>query len=323
MLDKNMHKWTKSEREVTKIDVLLFEQFSNHCLANTIEPIRAANALADETLYQWRYVSLGGGEVISSSGLPVATEKLNDPGEKTDLLFAMPSYGYRDLATPALCSALRRAEQRTQTMVGLDTGAWLFAAAGLLDGKKATIHSAILEDFSEQFLSVSVRSDRLVIDGNCMTCGGAMAAFDLALHLIGAQYGAILKHDVEAFFLYQGEPPDLVDHQTNTRSTLVRRALKVMDDNLETPLTIQLIAQQLSTNVKELQRRFSRSLDMTPSQVLRHKRLNHARTLLLSTQMPIAEITVRCGYENASAMTRAFKQKFGSSPLSYRLQSND
>ncbi|MEM9573918.1 MAG: GlxA family transcriptional regulator [Pseudomonadota bacterium] len=306
-----------------KIDVLLFEHFSNHCLANTIEPIRAANALADEALYQWRYVSLDGGEVVSSSGLPVATEKLDVLGEKVDLLFAMPSYGFRELATPVLCSALRQAEQRTKTMVGFDTGAWLFAAAGLLDGKKATIHSAILDEFSEQFLSVSVRSDRFVIDGDYMTCGGAMAAFDLALHLIGIQYGAMLKHDVEAFFLYQNEPPDLIDHKNNSRSTLVRRALRTMDDNLETSLTIQQIAQQLDTNVKELQRRFSRSLGMTPAQVLRHKKLNHAKTLLLSTQMPIAEITVRCGYENASAMTRAFKQKFGSSPLSYRLQSND
>ncbi|MEM8540836.1 MAG: GlxA family transcriptional regulator [Pseudomonadota bacterium] len=318
-----MQKKTKSAHQVVKIDVLLFEHFSNHCLANTIEPIRAANALADETLYQWRYVSLDGGEVISSSGLPVATEKLDVPGEKVDLLFAMPSYGFRELATPALCRALRQAEQRTKTMVGFDTGAWLFAAAGLLDGKKATIHSAILDEFSEQFLSVSVRSDRLVIDGNYITCGGAMAAFDLALHLIGIQYGAMLKHDVEAFFLYQNEPPDLIDHKKNMRSTLVRRALRTMDDNLETSLTIQQIAQQLDTNVKELQRRFSQSLGMTPAQVLRHKKLNHAKTLLLSTQMPIAEITVRCGYENASAMTRAFKKKFGSSPLSYRLQSND
>ena len=318
-----MQKKTKSVREVTNIDVLLFEHFSNHCLANTIEPIRAANALAGETLYQWRYVSLSGGEVISSSGLPVATEKLNFQSEKVDLLFAMPSYGFKELTTPALCSALRQAEQRTKTMVGFDTGAWLFAAAGLLDGKKATIHSAILEEFSEHFLSVSVKSDRLVIDENFMTCGGAMAAFDLALHLIGIQYGAILKHDVEAFFLYQNEPPDLADHQKNARSTLVRRALKTMDDNLENSLTIQQIAQRLNTNVKELQRRFSRSLGMTPAQVQRLKKLNHAKTLLLSTQMPITEIAVRCGYENSSAMTRAFKQKFGSSPLSYRLQSND
>lgn len=323
VLDKNMQKWTNFERTIIKIDVLLFDQFSNHCLANTIEPLRAANTLAGNELYAWRFTSLEGGEVVSSSGLPVATKKLNAEQDKIDFLFAMPSYGYRGLATPTVFRALRQAEKRTSTLVGLDTGAWLFAAAGLLDGKKATIHAAILEDFSENFLSVDVRPDRHVVDGNRITCGGAMAAFDLALHLIGIQHGAILKHDVETFFLYHGESPNQENRQNNARATLVRRALKLMDENLEAPLTISHIAQQLDCNTKELQRRFGRSLGMSPAQVLRHKKLSHARMLLLSTEMPIAEITVRCGYENASAMTRAFKTKFGSSPQSLRLSSID
>lgn len=318
-----MHKSTKSKSKIINIDVLLFDQFSNHCLANTIEPIRAANTFAGKTIYQWRFTSLDGGQVTSSSGLPVATEKLSAPHEKVDLLFAMPSYGYRNFATPSVLSALRRAEKQTDIMVGLDTGAWLFAAAGLLDEKKVTIHAAILEEFAESFLSVEVVPDRHVTDGNCITCGGAMAAFDLALHLIGVQHGAMLKHDVETFFLYHGGSPDVASNKNNARSTLVRRALKLMDDNLETPLTIAQISSELNSNVKELQRRFSHSLHMTPAQVFRHKKLNHAKTLVQSTNMPIAEITVRCGYENASAMTRAFKAKFGTTPLSLRLNTTD
>lgn len=323
MLDKKMQKRTNETPETIKVDVLLFDQFSNHCLANTIEPLRAANTLANSKLYQWRFTSLDGGEVISSSGLPVATKQLNAQQGRTDLLFAMPSYGYRNLATPEVSKALRQAEKRTTTMIALDTGAWLYAIAGLLDGKKATIHAAILEDFAERFLTVDVQADRFVADGKCITCGGAMAAFDLALHLIGLQQGPILKQDVEALFLYQGEPSSLGTRHPPTRSTLVKRALRYMDENLETPLTVVQISQHLNCTAKELQRRFERSLGTTPGRVLQHKKLSHARELLLSTDMPIAEVTVRCGYENASAMARAFKAKFGSSPLSVRLTSTD
>lgn len=318
-----MHKSTEIDAKIITIDVLLFDQFSNHCLANTIEPIRAANTFAGKTIYQWRFASLDGGQVISSSGLPVTTVKLNERQDGVDLLFAMPSYGYRNFTTPQILGALRQAEKRTKIMVGLDTGAWLFAAAGLLDGKSATIHSAILDEFAENFLAVDVMRDRHVTDGNCITSGGAMAAFDLALHLIGVQHGAILKHDVETFFLYHGGSPELADSKNNARSTIVRRAIKLMDDNLESPLTIAEISRELNCNIKELQRRFTHSMSMTPAQVLQHKKLSHAKTLLLSTQMPIAEITVRCGYENASAMTRAFKAKFGSTPMSLRLSSVD
>lgn len=319
MIDKNMQK-TPIVRD---IDVLLFDQFSNHCLANAIEPIRAANSIAGAEIYRWRFVSLEGGMITSSSGMVVETEPLNSNSAQIALLLAMPSYGYRNMATPAFLAALRLADKRTTTMVGLDTGAWLFAAAGLLDGKRATIHAAVLEEFSESFLQVEVSKDRIVVDEKYVTCGGAMAAFDLALHLIGEQQGAMLKHEVESFFLYQDDSKESRNLQLNQRTSLVGQALKLMDDNLETPIPINQMSEFLDCSQKEMQRRFLRSLNMPPAQAYKHKRLSHAKTLLLSTDLAVTEIAVRSGYENASAMTRAFKDKFGLTPSAMRLSAFD
>jgi AraC family transcriptional regulator, carnitine catabolism transcriptional activator len=112
----------------------LFDRFSNHCLANAIEPLRAANTFAGRTLYRWSFLSLDGAQVTSSSGLPVQpdTTLARHPGG--DYLFLMPSYGFRDQAGPATARALRSAARRFGALVGMDTGAWLLAAAGFSRG---------------------------------------------------------------------------------------------------------------------------------------------------------------------------------------------
>jgi hypothetical protein len=91
------------------VGVLLFDRFSNHCLANAIEPLRAANTFAGRTLYRWSFLSLDGAQVTSSSGLPVQPETTLARHPGGDYLFLMPSYGFRDQAGPATARALRSA----------------------------------------------------------------------------------------------------------------------------------------------------------------------------------------------------------------------
>ena len=159
-----------------QLAVLLFPSFSNHCLANTIEPFRAANNIARRTLYEWRHFTIDGGSVTSSSGLPVETESLSRIMPGGDLLFVMPSYGFLDHATARMSRSLRAARGRFPVLVGMDTGAWLLAAAGLLDGRRATIHWDEARGFAEAFPEVEVVEDRFVLEADLATCGGASTA---------------------------------------------------------------------------------------------------------------------------------------------------
>ena len=120
---------SQKSNSVRKICVLLFESFSNHCLANAIEPFRAANTIARKQLYSWQHVSLSGGTVTSSSGLPVATSAWSEAKPGGDYLFIMPSYGFEAFAGPSTVRALKAARQRFGTLVGMDTGAWLLASS--------------------------------------------------------------------------------------------------------------------------------------------------------------------------------------------------
>jgi len=299
-----------------RYNILLFDGFSNHCLANMVEPLRAANTLSRHALYTWRFCSLDGGAVESSSGL-VVTPHGTLQGQSGEVLVVMPSYGYLKLDTRATIRALLTAARHHTQLAGLDTGSWLLARAGLLDDHRATIHWDELSRFEEAFPNVDAVQERFVIDGNRMTCSGAMAAYDLASALIRRDHGPLLSMEVAHLLMSRGaaEPYAL---PLKSEDTLVNRALAVMQAHLETPLSIREVARKIGCSQKRIEVRVQAELRTTPQALYRRLRLNFARKLAEETEQSIAEIASRCGYENASAMTRAFKAEFGQTPTAFR-----
>ena len=297
------------------MDVLLFDAFSAHCLANTVEPLRAANTLAARQVYDWRFLTLDGGPAVSSSGMEVrAHGRLGDC--RGDLLVAMPSYDFLRHATVSTSRALTAAARRYDLLAGFDTGAWLLAQAGLLDGHQATIHWQELTRFAEQFPEVQAQRARHVMDGNRITCTGALAAFDTMMELIGLHHGAALRLEVAALFM-AAEATDTQD-PILARSRPVARAVALMQANLETPLPIAEVARQTGRSQKDLERRMRADLGATPQAVYRRLRLIEARKLVLETVLSVSEIALRCGYDDPSALTRAFRSEFGTTPRRLR-----
>lgn len=308
----------KIPQDGQEISVLLFDEFSNHCLANTIEPFRAANTIAQKTLYRWRYLSLEGGTIVSSSGLPVQTASWGERAGTGDILCVMPSYGFLDYATPRMSEILRAASRRFAMIVGLDTGAWLLAVAGLLDSRKATIHWDEYSRLSETFPAVDVVPDRFVLDGPVATCGGASTAFELVLDLIRRDHSPMLALEVAANFMHGDKPQPGDMCWATSADGLVRRATTVMRQNMEEPLSIPALASVLSVDQRVLEERFREKMNLSPARVYKAIRLREARRLVELTPMSITEIATRCGYQNASAMTRAYRQEFGVAPRGHR-----
>ena len=299
------------------VALLLFDGFSNLCLANAVEPLRAANTLARRPLYSWRHLALTSEPVRSSSGLPVQPEPLARQAGG-DYLFVMPSYGHERQDTPQLRRALRVAADRFGTLVGLDTGSWLLASAGLLNRRRATSHWDILAQFAEAFPEVDVVDDRFVMDGNRVSCGGATTTLELMLALIEDHHGAALALEVAALFMHGERDPrvDPLFHMPPDRT--VQAAAALMRRNVESPLSIEAIAKGLGLGQRALEAAFRSGIGTTPSGVYRLIRLNEARRLLEQTRQSVAEIAERCGYTDATAMTRAFRREFGLSPRDLR-----
>ncbi len=303
--------YSQNHHPTCQISILVFDNYSNHCLANILEPLRAANDLSAQPHYRWKIVTLDGAEAVSSSGLRLGADaRLSDVGG--DVLMVMPSYGFLSHATVAVSRALRAASKRFTTLAGLDTGSWLLAEAGLLEGYKATIHWDEIDRFSERFSDVYVQPDAVVFDRDRVTCGGASTAFTLALQLIVQSHGQALRLRVENLFAgaYSERPYPQVG--------IVARAVQLMRSNLEEPLLIRDIAARLGRSQRHLEMQVREKMGANPQVIYRQMRLALARSLARDTELSVAEIAVRCGYQDASAMTRAFRAEFGTTPRALR-----
>lgn len=306
-------------RKVTEPPVeivfLLFERFSNLCLANCLEPMRAANGFLPGPAYRWRFATLDGGPVRTSSGLPVLPDSALVGTGPIDRLFVMASYDHLRHDNPTTRRALARAGQRAGQVIGLDAGAWLMAGAGLLTDRRATIHWDLAEAFAERFLDVTVVQEPHLQDGDRVTCAGAMAAFDMTRAMIRADLGPSIALDVDGLFLSERPAPQ---SQPRRGDPLVTRATALMRAQLESPLSQDDLARALGTTPRTLARRCQAALDLTPGALYRHLRLSAARQLVESSLLPVSEVALRCGYDDAAAFSRAFRLRFGMSPQSLR-----
>ncbi|MCZ7676300.1 MAG: helix-turn-helix domain-containing protein [Roseovarius sp.] len=310
-----MQKWTKPPASPVRIAVLVFDQFSNLCLANCIEPLRAANTLTASRAFEWRILGIDGGAVRSSSGIDIlAGEALGREGPN-DYLFVLASYGHERHDTAANRRLLRAAARRARVTVGLDTGPWLLAAAGLMAGRRATVHWDVLDAFSERFLDVEAVRARVVRDGPVLTCAGAISALDLTLDLIAETLGLSARLDVEALFIRDDPPEGVPDPVADP---LVRRALALMRETVERPLPLTRLAQRLSCQPRTLDRRFRARPGAAPGTVYRHLRLAAARKLIEESALPVAEIALRCGYDSPAALARAVRRTYGAAPTALR-----
>lgn len=272
--------------------------------------------LARRRLYHWQFLTLDGASVTSSSGLPVLPDaRLADhPGG--DMLFVLPSYDHLRHVTPETTRALRAASRRFSLLAGMDTGSWILAEAGLLDGYQATIHWDEIDEFLEQFPEITTLDARIVIDRDRASCGGAMTAFDLVQELIEKAHGPALRLEISSLFMH-GEPAG--GGAAPTGSSLVDAAVALMRRNLETPLLIPAVARSLGCTQRSLETRFKHKLGHGPRHIYRRLRLLAARRMLEQTGRSIAEISVCSGYVDASAMTRAYGQEFGETPSTTRM----
>jgi transcriptional regulator GlxA family with amidase domain len=233
----------------------------------------------------------------------------------------MPSYSVREHATAKTARALQAAAGRFGHIAGFDTGSWLMAAAGLLNGRTATIHWDEITAFEETFSQVTVVPDRFTRDGRFLTCGGVTTAFDMVLDLLRRTHGEALHLEVTSLFLPTDKAETGLPGGGRGRNTLANRATGLMRRNLENPLPLPQIARELGVTQRKLEQHFQARFGASPRTVYKRLRLLSAHRYVENADYPIAEIALRCGYQNASAMTRAFVVEFGITPSGLRQKS--
>jgi transcriptional regulator GlxA family with amidase domain len=314
----------QSERTKLDVTVLVFSGSSIMCVASAIDPLRAANRVTGETLFDFRLVSVGGEPAVTTCGLPVAVSGKFDPARPTDVIVVVAGFGTQGYATTGFLQGLRRAARAARACGGVEAGTWLVARAGLLEGRAATTHWEDMEDFSAAFPGADVRPDRYVIDGPVFTCGGASPTFDLMLHLIRSRLGMAVALDVASVFIYDQSraatdaQPLVSLGRLDGYDSRLAQAIRLMESHIDQPLSVGAIARRAGVTARTLESVFRNSIGETPGAYYLRLRLNAARRLVVDTRVPMADIAARTGFSSASTFSRAFVRTFGMAPARLR-----
>ncbi|MBZ9990348.1 GlxA family transcriptional regulator [Mesorhizobium sp. BH1-1-5] len=314
----------RSERETLKVTFLVFSGSSIMCVASAVDPLRAANRISGETLFDFKLVSVTGEAPVTTCGLPVAVSGRFDAAEPTDMLVVVAGFGTQNYATSALLAGLRRAARAARACGGVEAGTWLVARAGLLESRSATTHWEDMEDFSTAFPGVDVRPDRYVIDGPVFTSGGASPTFDLMLHLVRTRLGMAAALDVASVFIYDqaraatDAQPLVSLGRLDGYDPRLAQAIRLMEAHVDQPLTIDAVAKRAGVTARTLESIFRKSIGETPGAYYLRLRLSAARRLVVDTRIAMADIAGRTGFSSAAAFSRAFSRAFGEAPVRLR-----
>ncbi|TIM04816.1 helix-turn-helix domain-containing protein [Mesorhizobium sp.] len=226
--------------------------------------------------------------------------------------------------TPQLNAFLRLLARRGVSVSAIGTATWLLAQTGLLADTRCTIHWSRLAAFSEVFHKPRIRDSLFVKDGQYSTCGGELAAFDLAVDLIASQAGAYIAQEVCRHATVEGQRSGS-NRQTGPSglafagvSDKLAMAMRIMEENVETPLSMGDVADQVGISRRQLERLFAIHIGQPPARHYLTVRVDQAKRLIEGTRMPIIDIAVACGFMSASHFAKCFRIINGFSPQQCR-----
>lgn len=306
---------------------LLMPGFSVMGFVSAVEPLRVANRFGGE-LYRWHVLSVDGGAVVASNGMSVNADAALEPLKKGTTLWVVAGFEPLKFCTPALEHWLRRLDHEGVTLGGIDTGSFVLAQAGLLDGHRLTLHWEALGAFKESYPQLAVTQELFEIDRRRITSAGGTASIDMMLDLIGQAHGSELAIQVsEQFVLGRIRPRK--DHQRMQIATRYginnKKLVQVigeMEQHTEPPLSTLDLADGIQVTRRQLERLFRLHLKDTPSNFYLGLRLEKARQLLRQTDMSVLEVSLACGFESPSYFTRSYRARFARCPREDRQRSD-
>jgi len=307
------------------IGFLLWPSFPLLSLAGFCDALRHAADLGDQSRplrCTWTLLGTSDTTVEASCGVAVPVQAVDGSPRQFDYLVVIGGLLPKlEQVDRRYWDYLREADASGVPLIGMCTGSFVLAHAGLMQGRVACVHAFHLEDYKTMFpnMPVVANSDYL-IDGNRITCAGGVSVLELATRLISLHCGP----DRASKVIHQMTVSRLGGTSFVERrkalgylavgDLLVRHAIVLMEENLEAPLNITVIAKMAGTSVRQLERNFLTETGMSPKEFYRTMRLRYARWLLLNTTKRITVIAYECGFADSAHFIRGFKEIYGVTP---------
>ncbi|KAA5607452.1 helix-turn-helix domain-containing protein [Roseospira marina] len=314
------------QRRPRLLQFLLLQRFSMLAFTSAVEPLRTANRLAGQTLYDWEILTTTGTAAVASNGIHVLPDStLGEERPDADAVVVCAGLGMEGYDSPEVTRWLRRHARRGVPVGGLCTGPLALAAAGLLKGYRCTIHWENVESFVEQFPDLAITATLYEIDRDRFTCAGGTSALDMMIAIIREEHGRALAVRVADALIHTGlrhpEDPQRVAlrERIGVSDPKVLAAIAHMEAHLENPVPVEVLASQIRVSHRQLERLFQKHLGASPSRYYLRLRLQRARSLLAQTSMTVLQVAVACGFSSASHFSKCYRQEFGQAPRRWRL----
>ncbi|WP_173570350.1 GlxA family transcriptional regulator [Acetobacter conturbans] len=314
-----------------RIGFLLVPRFSALGFLCAAEPLRVANRLAGQSLYEWKVISQDGTAVPASNGMLMAADGslsdiVSDQTFPLDWLIVCSGFSPLNGFPRSSDPIIRRLAGAGVQMGGLDTGAFLLARAGLGQDIRMTMHWEALPAFAEAFPCMQASSELFEDFGTIFTCAGGTASIDLMLNRISRLKGTAFARRVSEQFIHTTirhaaaaqKLPLKSGHASHNR--ILVRAITMMESITDRRITIEELTRTALCSARHLERLFHAHFGWGVSQHHRKIRLARARTMLRETDMAIADIAIACGFESRTNFSRAYGVEFSRPPTHDRTE---
>jgi transcriptional regulator GlxA family with amidase domain len=291
-----------------------------------LEVFSSASRFLPIPRYATEVVSTEGGLVLSSSGLEFGSTPIDEVVGDVDTLVVS---GGRDMdlaaADTKLVANIRRLAGQSRRVTSVCSGAFLLAAAGLLDGHRATTHWAECALLEQNYPTVSVEPDAIYVnDGNVWTSAGVTAGIDLALALVADDHGRTAAAAVaRRLVVYlrrsggQSQFSALLAAQT-VNNEPIRDVLEWLPDHLTGDLSVPVLAARAHLSERQFGRLFKAEVGITPAEYVEAVRVENACRLLETTQKSMEQIARDSGFGTPETMIRSFRRRLNTTPTDHR-----
>ncbi|MDY0872886.1 GlxA family transcriptional regulator [Dongia rigui] len=307
------------------VGIVLVPDFALASFSMIIEPLRIANRLSGHKLYDWTLLSDTGGAIGSSAGIELQTHPIAEMRDRTfDLSLVCAGFNAQRYRAASVLNWLRRHRRLGHNVGAVSTGTFVLARAGLLDGRRCTVHWDFRSALAEAYPDLDLVDELYVIDRGIFTSAGSIAALDLMLRLIADQQGAALAKAVSEQFVHSGlraaaehQRSDLA-YRLGTAKPIIVEAVRRMEESLNRPVSPAVIARDLGISQRQLERQFQAQFGRTPVAYHRDLRLDQARRMLTQSTLSVTIIAIVCGFGSPSHFAQLYRQRFGKLPTKDR-----
>lgn len=316
--------------ERIKVVFVLLQNFSMASFTSAVDTLVTARLVSPLIEVERIICGTQASQVMSDIGIEVVVEPLMETMELPDIDMVIICGGYRTPLLPdsQIRSMIQIAIRRNIWLGGLWNGGFYMAQEGLLRGKEISMHPESLALLSESCPTAHL-SDRAYVlqaEERLFSCAGPHSAMKVMLEVCGHIFGQIVKRSIEIILACDtpsSDEPAIVRKGDEAQLPYnLQLAVELMRSNIEEPLALEEISSYANVSRRQLERYFSKYLNITPSRYYIDLRLQHAKRLLTQSNLPIIQIALACGFISTNHFSRSFRDKFGLSPKKLRFKIN-